>query len=105
MSKHTPGPWYADMVAFNGHSGVTINAKGSPRIATVYWREVDQLRIDGGEMLHEQEANAITVANAKLIAEAPAMYEALHEVIALNPARPIWETVLEIRAILERIDA
>ena len=57
MSKHTPGPWHVDQ-DINGLY-VAAEAKGGDAVARIYtWH-------------HGQEANA------RLIAAAPAMYEAL----------------------------
>ena len=72
-AKHTPGPWEADLKRHNGHCGISINAPDDIQVATVY------LNIINSEWKHPivRPQNNESVNNARLIAAAPEMYEAL----------------------------
>lgn len=73
MSAHTPGEWYAE------GAGVYCRATGAKR----GWL----LAALGADATESDEA-AEQVANARLMAAAPAMYEALCMALTLDPPRP-----------------
>lgn len=66
MSKHTPGPWEA--------RGKAIVARGSPRRNNAYNGRICNVQ-GAGE--GDNKINATAKANARLIAAAPQMLEAL----------------------------
>ena len=71
MNKHTPGPWRFDLARFNsGHEDAGLSAYGS-----VVSEEGDWF-ICGIEDAKEWEANA------RLIAAAPELYEALCDMVS-----------------------
>lgn len=71
MSKHTPGPWVAEWVkSFTGKDEYWINFELHGSIATVRHGASDR-QYGGKKALH---------ANARLIAAAPELLEALKEV-------------------------
>lgn len=78
MSRHTPGPWYAD----SGDHGL-IMASGP--IAQVFGDdELDGWRESGALDLSDEEWGALkdsAEANARLIARAPDLLEMLEEVV------------------------
>jgi hypothetical protein len=75
-TKFTQGEWVVGEQ--NGHGGLTIESDNF-RIATVYLGIVSSEWKWGADHLR-QPKNAMTVANAYLIAAAPDMYTALNEV-------------------------
>ena len=105
MSKWTPGPWIAivpdrpciyngsDITNFSIHSTSAYHDAG----------RVDNKTIVSGEFM-ERIGHEESAANARLIAEAPAMAELL-ERLADDLEGGHWsETKAEIRALLERIN-
>ena len=73
MSGHTPGPWATDM------DGLMVwGMSGQMRVADV--RGFGHLTGKGTMGLSDEEAIAILEANARLIAAAPDMAEALREI-------------------------
>lgn len=99
-SKHTPGPWHAaeDLLSDQGY--VTDIVAGNTRIASAEhnWNEA----AFGERRISWAEAQA----NAQLIAEAPAMLEALRAMLADIPADPYLRGPHHdaASAILARID-
>lgn len=86
-AKHTPGPWHVGM-------------RPGP---IVYGPEGEQIANMHVPMLPAEEHRA----NARLIAEAPAMLDALRAVLQVlnhGTENPHWPHVDTIRAILARID-
>jgi len=95
MSKHTPGPWGLDGV----HEVVDATSAGVVQL----W--------------HWNKSNNERDANARLIAAAPEMYEALRELLAEWDAendrtmeedsafQPDSAAIEAIRAVLAKIDA
>lgn len=78
-AKHTPGPW--------GKRGNTVH-KGKLRIATAsYALKTSSLFLNGICIANQEEAEA----NAKLIAAAPEMIEALMDIVDAqnNPKRTL----------------
>ncbi len=76
MSGHTPGPWLIGEQ--NGHCGVSIDetSEDGARVATVYLGIVTSAASWGEEHFALPE-NAEAMANARLIAAAPELLEAL----------------------------
>jgi hypothetical protein len=73
MSKHTPGPWEA--------RGKAIVVRGSPRWNNAYNGRICNVQ-GAGE--GDNKINETAKANARLIAAAPAMYEALQKILAVK---------------------
>lgn len=73
MSDHTPGPWEAKNQ--NGHGGIGVDS-ANRCVATVYLG-VTSSRREWGKETFDQPENYETVANARLIAAAPDLLEAL----------------------------
>ena len=78
VSGHTPGPWLIGEQ--NGHCGVSIDetSEDGARVATVYLGIVTSAASWGEEHFALPE-NAEAMANARLIAAAPELLEALQE--------------------------
>jgi hypothetical protein len=70
MSKHTPGPWFENVMPTSAGSAITINS-ADHRIAIIY---VDGIRKGIDDELPRSIQNR---ANARLIAAAPELLEAL----------------------------
>ena len=73
MSQHTPGPWIAQQTAYEGHASGAwyILAPKGPDARSPSVAHVKQSTIQPME------------ANARLIAAAPAMLEALEDLVSL----------------------
>lgn len=70
--KHTPGPWrYDDKTGDSG--GLVVWAEGGDRVARVCWDSCDE----------QSEALSETEPNARLIAAAPELLEALQDAMKL----------------------
>lgn len=90
MSKHTPGPWFANFydrtidVTFES----TAHKRGHFHIAKF------PMRTDKSLVSHEEWK-----ANARLMAAAPELYEAVKEMLEieflLDPRIPKWRAALE----------
>jgi hypothetical protein len=74
-SKHTPGPW---TVTVRDHSVTIILGPDRPSSEEV------RFRLYGGE---DADADAMAIANARLIAAAPDLLGALKELIADRPSK------------------
>lgn len=89
----TPKPWVASQLRTHAanpdNNGVDIGGKDCSNIGLVYLHE-------GGR--------GETIANARLIAAAPEMYEALRAVLKLHEAHHNHLMHVSIRALLARID-
>ena len=70
MSKHTPGPWLSDGLAV-----YALNDRPCPE--NRFWAGIYRGRDDNYERISKAEA----IANAKLIAAAPDLLDALSEII------------------------
>lgn len=91
--KFTPGEWEADLTRVNGHCGISIDS-GDVQIATVYLHEYCAPNRPGGEI--NQPVNQASVANARIIAQSPLMYEALKGIMDALPTNRDWlDPVLE----------
>ena len=90
MSKHTPGPWYPHY------------AKADHCLSSSVWGKEpgNQVAVIGGKSLETMNANAA------LIAAAPAMYEALVEMVELRKQLAIDHPHLFVgKAVLLRAEA
>ena len=76
--KDTLEKWEVDLSDTNGHGGWTIRC-GIHNIATVYANIVKAPRKKGD--MAKLEANQESIANARLIASAPELYEACKEAL------------------------
>ena len=72
-AKHTQGPWKADLRRHNGHCGISINAPNDIQVATVYLNIIDT----AWKHPIVRPQNNESVRNARQIAAAPDLYEAL----------------------------
>jgi len=105
MSKHTPGPWLADNFLCDGDHALRIampNVRTMPgatiAIAQHNWSDAEF----GERRISWKEAEA----NARLIAAAPAMLEALESAECAveqlchgqDTANQCWVTLAEVRA-------
>ena len=76
-ARHTPGPWYS-------HGGRTVRAEDGLPVAEAACCEMADT-IDGQEhrdfMEESQRLHPEAAANARLISSAPAMYEALEDLL------------------------
>ena len=71
MSKHTPGPWDTDVQEHDEpYMNITIRAKHRRKICSI---DIDDAPV--------QDYNAEQRANARLIAAAPDMFEAIEETL------------------------
>ncbi len=80
-TKHTPGPWtieYKPGYATRGNSHAVINAERYPAAFVPAWNDPEP-----GEVFAADEA----IANARLIAAAPDLLEALDEMVRWNVKR------------------
>ena len=98
MSAHTPGPWrlVREGDAFDGYWNIlaahqTARSKFGPQVATVL-----------GRLGHDSESEA----NARLIAAAPRMLEALRAALARFESEPVGVAahIGAIRAILRDVE-
>lgn len=113
MANHTPGPWHAEL-GIDGAASAN-GTRTDVRAADGLVARTDRQALSGRmtRSITEQEANA------RLIAEAPAMYEALRTAVeairltreyvgeALLPPMPGWawyDATEAINDLLERID-
>lgn len=86
--KHTPGPWHAGSIRLNGHNpkmdGCDIGADNGANVALALHQQSDR---DTPE----------TVANAKLIAAAPELLDALKGILEAHhisqQASSAWDNV------------
>ena len=78
-TKHTPGPWRADLEDTNGHFGWSIGSIAVDHIATVYANFINSSR-KRGDMAQEPQ-NQESIANARLIAAAPDLLAACEWII------------------------
>lgn len=72
MAEYTKGPWELDSDALRGDSYTAINGEGWDELATVVTR-----------MMGNAEDNPEGLANARLIAAAPELLEALELMVAM----------------------
>lgn len=85
MSPHTPGPWYWTSVNTDGVSLIDYpgNTKGRA-LASIYTPDPDEgkFSLAGADAARyaREEARATARANARLIAAAPKMLEALRHI-------------------------
>jgi hypothetical protein len=75
---HTPGTWTADLKDTNEHMGFSITNELGKYIATVYANFVSS---DRSIPMSELPINRESVDNARLIAAAPELLEALEELL------------------------
>jgi hypothetical protein len=78
QSKHTPGPWTVRPATGEGDNIVTTLATSGARINT----RLFEITADANPTPADQKANA------RLIARAPEMYEALNEIADLLTTHP-----------------
>lgn len=101
MAEHTPGPWFTEAATCTIPTTATIAISGPG------WGELAAV-VTHVEGVSGDEPNAEGEANARLIAEAPAMLEALHQYRSdlLYPPMPDSRErrIAMIDAILARID-
>lgn len=104
MTEHTPGPWFAvsERLYQGKHHvagrGPVVKASGRPRTIAEVYRATTQ---DG----REKEAEA----NARLIAAAPELYEALQDCVALlsgevSGAAQVNSILRESRAAIAKVE-
>ena len=84
MGEHTPGPWFYEFSAPSTHYVTTDRAPFGPVVCQMW---------SGGDSKHAEEANA------RLIAEAPAMKAALEAAEALYKKGILNATVEEVDAV------
>lgn len=77
MSKHTPGPWFETVVPTSAGSAINIHS-ADHRIAIIY---VDGIRKGIDDELPRSIENR---ANARLIAAAPELLEALQDLCSFD---------------------
>lgn len=105
MTEFTPGPWTMDYKPYNGWTfkGGYLGQINAVNGTQVYAGPASFHSLRG-------ETPEIAFANARLIAEAPAMYEALGKIFhqkMKSGNTGFWVSgtnMQEVRAILERID-
>ncbi len=86
MSKHTPGPWHREMRVYPRPEPVVIPLKA------IYCEQLGmQVAFVNGGVEREAQAKA----NARLIASAPDLLDALNEMLAVF-AKPHNETLREV---------
>ena len=83
MTTHTPGPWLLD------HERVLDPNRGVVALITSEDGKVVEWPVIVGFNSADADADAETEANAKLIASAPALLEALEELVIANHGWPM----------------
>ena len=99
MSKHTPGPWKARMqYSRNGRELGWMVEHSNGRIgwASLAYADTNE------EAPAEDPANA---ANARLIAAAPDLVEALRKAVKLNSFREFNDHIPAMKAALAKVEA
>ena len=85
MSKHTPGPWFADIrggccAVYPAHErGTDLRSEGLNADTCIFYSSQGATYEAGRWSLPTEQ-----IANAELIAQAPAMYERIKELEAKN---------------------
>jgi hypothetical protein len=91
MNKHTPGPWTAISDPLHFHSLTTI-------IAGNVVQGIPQMRIDVGGKVDITELEA----NARLIAAAPDLLEALEALVTQVSNSHAYEELADARAAIDK---
>lgn len=96
-AKRTKAPW--SLGPQNGHCGVTIIGGDKRVVATVYLNVISS-KWEWGKETFEQPENAEAMANARLIAEAPRLLDALIKArhFVLTSSEPVCTELEEIDA-------
>lgn len=105
-AKHTPGPWSVEPLESTGGADMAICAPSCGWVVAVVQHDPDIQATDNPDSESVVWHNT-DLANAHLIAEAPAMLEALREFTGAVDAGTTFadQSVIDLaRAILARID-
>jgi hypothetical protein len=95
-AAHTPGPWYLSEYKGEGVHNIFICAKGS------FMTLADMLPIQGEVALVDMNAVHVdTPANARLIAAAPELLEALKGVVAVADRET--DEFIRARAVIAKV--
>ena len=101
MSKHTPGPWSVGEVSHKKQRVDIDSLHADQTVGHQTWRGL--ARAYGCEDM-PAEGTAVMLANARLIAAAPELLEALERIVASDPTHTHFATlaISEARAAIAK---
>ena len=94
MSKHTPGPWIAELETYP----IMVSSQ------TETWPLVDELGNEEGRTGAFVCNTGDNKGNARLIAAAPELLEALKEILDCDKTRTSFGAVMRARAVIAKAE-